>query len=189
MYTMVLLNLVIALQRLLYTAYPSTASNLMNKSVAKTIIFIIGMLFIGIVIIYNTEIVGILWIDSMMSWKIVPGRSRILVRVLKKMSNYAIVVANSLIYVILFLILIKRKILSLKRNREIRMTIQVVCMVVCEMLFCLYWELCNLNGLGVWDFVLTETSCLLFYDVLILPYLILNGQIRGELKSLVKSTS
>ncbi|XGW01474.1 hypothetical protein V3C99_013984, partial [Haemonchus contortus] len=184
-FTMVLLNLAIALHRLLYTAYPSTASNLMKQTVAKAITLIIGIIFILIVVMFNTELVGMRWVDSLMSWASMTSRNYLLVRVLNKTSNYAIGVVNFLIYAVLLLILAKRKILSLKRNREIRMTIQVLCMAVCEMLFFLYWELWNMTGHGVWDLVVAETSSLLFYDVLVLPYLILNGQIHAELRRLI----
>lgn len=51
-------------------------------------------------------------------------------------------------------------------------------MVVCEILFFLYWQFWNMEGYGAWDVVIAETSNLLFFDVLVLPYLILNRYVN-----------
>ncbi|VDO69084.1 unnamed protein product [Haemonchus placei] len=73
--------------------------------------------------------------------------------------------------------------LSFARNNELRMTIQVSLMMVGEMMFFLYWEFIDDRAYEAWGMVINEISNLLFYDMLILPYLILNRNIHAELKS------
>lgn len=51
---------------------------------------------------------------------------------------------------------------------------QVSLMMVGEMMFFLYWEFIDDRAYEAWGMVINEISNLLFYDMLILPYLILN---------------
>lgn len=53
--------------------------------------------------------------------------------------------------------------------------LQVLVMVVFEILFFIYWELWSVDGHGGWDFIIAETSNILFFDALIVPYLLFNG--------------
>ncbi|EYC41000.1 hypothetical protein Y032_0586g333 [Ancylostoma ceylanicum] len=53
--------------------------------------------------------------------------------------------------------------------------LKVLCMVICEVVVFLYWEFIAVQGYGAWDLVIAETSNILFFDVLVVPYLILNG--------------
>ncbi|EYC27760.1 hypothetical protein Y032_0008g167 [Ancylostoma ceylanicum] len=48
-------------------------------------------------------------------------------------------------------------------------------MVVCEIAFFVYWEFSGVEYYGPLEVIMSETVELLFFDVLILPYLILNG--------------
>uniref|UniRef100_A0A7I4YSX1 G protein-coupled receptor n=1 Tax=Haemonchus contortus TaxID=6289 RepID=A0A7I4YSX1_HAECO len=56
-------------------------------------------------------------------------------------------------------------------------------MMAIEVAFFLYWEVSVfLVGFGDLDYIIAETSLLLYYNVLILPYLILNRHIHHEFR-------
>lgn len=52
--------------------------------------------------------------------------------------------------------------------------LQVLFMVVSEILLSVFWEFCISKGYKAWNLVIEETINLLFFDVLVLPYLIFN---------------
>ncbi|RCN51994.1 hypothetical protein ANCCAN_01781 [Ancylostoma caninum] len=60
-------------------------------------------------------------------------------------------------------------------------------MVICEVVVFLYWEFVAVQGYGAWDLVIAETSNILFFDVLVVPYLILNGNIHAQLRNIRKA--
>ncbi|XGW01471.1 hypothetical protein V3C99_013982 [Haemonchus contortus] len=180
-FTIVLLNLVISLHRLLYTAFPLRAGLYMSKTTAKITILVVGATFIFIVAIFNTELLGVRWIDAFMDFMAMSSRNVEIFYIVNKMTNYLVGIVNFAIYTILLLILVKRKMLSFHRNHEIKMTLQVLCMMIGEMLFFLFWELRDAN-FNPWELIISQTSNLLFYDILILPYLIFNGKIHAELR-------
>ncbi|RCN48255.1 hypothetical protein ANCCAN_05670, partial [Ancylostoma caninum] len=90
------------------------------------------------------------------------------------LSNYCVGILNPLAYSLLFLLLWQRKLISFKRNHEIKMTLQVLCMAVCELLFFLYWEFSQVELDALWSTLVDETTNLVYFDVLVVPYLILN---------------
>uniref|UniRef100_A0A7I4YTW6 G protein-coupled receptor n=1 Tax=Haemonchus contortus TaxID=6289 RepID=A0A7I4YTW6_HAECO len=181
-FTIALLNLVIALHRLLITIYPLVATTKTGETVGKMTIFVIGMVYVFFVTLLNTEC-GVCWIDSFMSFMVMGDRDPILFYTINRTSNYLIGIVNFFAYALLLFTLIKKKMLSFARNNELRMTIQVSLMMVGEMLFFLYWEFIDDRAYEAWGMVINEISNLLFYDMLILPYLILNRNIHAELKS------
>ncbi|WKY09955.1 hypothetical protein Q1695_002367 [Nippostrongylus brasiliensis] len=182
-FSIVLLNLAIAIHRLIYTAFPFTASSYLNEHATKTIFFLICTCFVCFVVVLNTPLLGIRWMASAMSWSVMKARNGSLLRLLNRLSNYFVGVLNLVLYTLLMCVLACKRMISFRRNHEIRMTLQVLCMVVIEMAFFFYWEYVDLSGFGLWNLVVAETTNLLFFDVLILPYLILNKRIHTELKS------
>ncbi|WKY09956.1 hypothetical protein Q1695_002368 [Nippostrongylus brasiliensis] len=181
-FTVVVLNLAIALHRLLYTAYPFTASNIVTETTAKVILSIIPLSFTFFLTVLNTELMGVRWVDSLMSWTSMKSRNALLFRIINRMSNFFVGVLSLVLYSTLICVLVYKKMISFRRNHEIKMTLQVICMVVSEILFFTYWELFNMEGYGSWDLVIAEVSNLLYFDAIILPYIILNRKIHDELK-------
>ncbi|RCN51992.1 hypothetical protein ANCCAN_01779 [Ancylostoma caninum] len=173
-FTVVLLNISITFHRLAYTAFPFTASEYLGKTVMKVTLLGIFLFFLAFVVILNTNLLGVRWVDSFMSWASMKSRNPAVFRLLNTLSNYGVGVINIVAYSLLFTLLYKRKLISFTGNHEIKMTLQVLCMVFCEILFFLYWQFWNMEGYGPWDLVIAETSNLLYFDVIIIPYLILN---------------
>ncbi|WKY09951.1 hypothetical protein Q1695_002364 [Nippostrongylus brasiliensis] len=173
-FTVVFNNFAITIHRLIYTAYPFAASSILNKSVTKTILAISCGIFLFFLLSLNTQLMGARWVDSMMAWGIMKSRNVHLFRALNTITNYAVGLINLVCYSALFFILYIRKAISFRRNNEIKMTLQVMCMVTCEFLFFLFWELLTVTNGGVL-LVFAETTNLLYFDAIILPYLILNG--------------
>ncbi|XGW01458.1 hypothetical protein V3C99_013975 [Haemonchus contortus] len=100
-----------------------------------------------------------------------------------RLSNYAVGVVNVTAYTIIFITLFLKGSLTFKRNSEIRMTFQAALVSACELLFFLYWE----HGRALpelWLNTLDGYSMIIYYDVLILPYVILNETVRAEMKNL-----
>ncbi|EYC34010.1 hypothetical protein Y032_0001g199 [Ancylostoma ceylanicum] len=62
--------------------------------------------------------------------------------------------------------------------------LQVLCMASCELVFFLYWEFVPFEVNDIWDAVIAEISNLLHYDVLLIPYLLMNKQIQSQLKNM-----
>ncbi|WKY09948.1 hypothetical protein Q1695_002363 [Nippostrongylus brasiliensis] len=65
---------------------------------------------------------------------------------------------------------------------------QVICMVTCEFLFFLFWEQWTVTHGGML-LVFAETTNLLYFDAIILPYLILNGKIKSQLRAMMKGNT
>ncbi|KAK6029883.1 hypothetical protein OSTOST_03996 [Ostertagia ostertagi] len=134
-----------------------------------------GEIAVLLVAVFNTPLIGVRWIDAFMSFVAMTSRNARAFYIINKASNYLVGVVNFAAYALLLFILVKKRMLSLSRNHEIKMTLQVLCMMVAEVLFFLFWELWDMEETDALYFLLAETSILLFYDVLILPYLIFNG--------------
>ncbi|EYC41001.1 hypothetical protein Y032_0586g334 [Ancylostoma ceylanicum] len=186
-FTVVILNIAITFHRLVYTAFPFTASEYLTKIVMQVILLVAALFFLAIVVILNTDLLGVRWVDSFMSWALMKGRNPSVFRLLNTLSNYGVGVINIVTYSLLFALLFKRKLISFMGNHEIKMTLQVLCMVFCEILFFLYWQFWNMEGYGPWDLVIAETSNLLYFDVIVIPYLVLNRSIHSQLRNLGKT--
>lgn len=127
------------------------------------------------------------------------------------LSNYGVGSINFAVYSLLFALLVRRKLISFKHNREIKMTLQVnpnflktlfhgrfrkgkatkffskylkctsvfkaLCMVVCEFIFFIYWQFSDSESYSPWEVIASEIVELLFFDILILPYLIFNRSV------------
>ncbi|KAK6058931.1 hypothetical protein COOONC_03477 [Cooperia oncophora] len=110
------------------------------------------------------------------------SRNVVLYRVLNTMSNYLIGVVSFVVYAAMLLILAKKKKFSFTGSYEVKVTLQISFMMIGEILFFIYWEFFKLQGYGAWDHVIAETSVVVFFDILIAPFLILNKNIHSELK-------
>ncbi|KAL6724768.1 hypothetical protein Aduo_019625 [Ancylostoma duodenale] len=185
-FTVVVLNIAIALHRLAYTTFPITASSFLGGYVAKSILAAIVLFFVACVSFFNSELMGAYWYEETLSWTSVEGDYEDLFMMINRVSNYSVGILNFVVYTLLVFVLFRKKILSFHRNEEVRMTLQVFCMALLEILFFIYWEFADSSGFVTWDIMIAETSNLLFFDVLVAPYLIFNGRIHAELKRLVK---
>ncbi|XGW01469.1 hypothetical protein V3C99_013981 [Haemonchus contortus] len=144
---------------------------------------VLGIIFVGIVALLNTKLIGVRWIASLMNYVAMKSRSVILFDILNQTTNYVTGVVNIVVNAIMLFTIWKRKMLSSSRNQELKVTLQVSLMMAIEVAFFLYWEVSVfLVGFGDLDYIIAETSLLLYYDVLILPYLILNRHIHHEFR-------
>ncbi|EYC21233.1 hypothetical protein Y032_0020g70 [Ancylostoma ceylanicum] len=160
--------------RFLCTALPFTACSYLSKLLLQVILVGIFLFFLSSLSVLNTELAGVLWVDSYMTWGVKDNASADVYELLNHISNYGVGLINLVAYSCLFALLYRRRLLSFSRNREIKMTLQVLCMVVCEVLFLLYWEFLDTRAIDSWSIVIAETINLLFFDITILPYLIFN---------------
>ncbi|KAL6740933.1 hypothetical protein Aduo_014236 [Ancylostoma duodenale] len=181
-FAVVFLNIAITFHRLVYTAFPFTANEYLSKAVMQVILLGIFLYFLAFIVVLNTDLLGVRWVDSFMTWAHMKSRNPAVFRLLNTLSNYGVGVINIVTYSVLFALLYKRKLISFTDNHEIKMTLQVLCMVFCEILFFLYWQFWNMEGYGAWDLVIAETSNLFYFDVIVIPYLILNGNIHAQLR-------
>ncbi|EYB83854.1 hypothetical protein Y032_0328g2647 [Ancylostoma ceylanicum] len=186
-FTIMILNIALTVHRLAYTAFPLTASSYLNKFVLQGTLLTIFLFFMSILLAMNIGLLGIRWVDAHMTWAIMKSRNPAVVRLFNSLSNYCIGILNPCAYTLLFLLLWQRRLISFKRNHEIRMTLQVVCMAVCELFFFLYWEFSQVELDGFWSSIVDETTNLLYFDVLVVPYLILNENIRSQIKALKRT--
>ncbi|EYC21260.1 hypothetical protein Y032_0020g85 [Ancylostoma ceylanicum] len=139
-----------------------------------------------VVILSNTDLLGVRWLDSLMSWMIMSSRNPYVYWVFNSLCNYVVALVNLAAYSILIALLWRRKLISFTRSNEIKMTLQVLCMVTCEVLFFIFWEFGLPEKFGAWNLVIEETTNLLFFDVLVLPYLIFNKRIHQEIRAIGK---
>ncbi|RCN49731.1 hypothetical protein ANCCAN_04187 [Ancylostoma caninum] len=174
-FTVVLLNVILTFHRFVYTALPFTASNYLRKSLLKIIVAGILLFFLSLVAVLNTELFGVFWVDVIMTWATSKSYAADIYNLINHISNYGVGIINLVAYTCLFAILIRRRLLSFTRNHEIKMTLQVLCMVVSEFLLFLFWEFATMNAFDAWDIIKGETSDLFFYIITILPYFIFNG--------------
>uniref|UniRef100_A0A1I7WQF9 7TM_GPCR_Srx domain-containing protein n=1 Tax=Heterorhabditis bacteriophora TaxID=37862 RepID=A0A1I7WQF9_HETBA len=137
---------------------------------------------------------GMVFIPSMMQWTFTIHEYSGVLYGMNRTSNYVVAIINVVIYPILFIVLYFKKNISLNNTKEIKMTVQVssthknfvvgikkvqiphfqvFAMVFLELLFFSFWEFVpEINNL--WIFLLIENSNLIYFDMLILPYLVLN---------------
>ncbi|EYB91856.1 hypothetical protein Y032_0201g1742 [Ancylostoma ceylanicum] len=188
-YTIVILNILLTFHRLFYTAFPFKINQYLKKSMLQVIIATIFIFFLCFLTVLNTVLLGVTWNDLYIGWELVLTRNPELFLFLNSLSNYGIGCINLVVYSFLFALLFQRKLMSFKRNCELKMTLQVLCTVVCEILLFVYWQFCNVDRSKPWDRIIGETTNLLFFDITILPYLILNGNIHAQLKAIVKPNS
>ncbi|XGW01448.1 hypothetical protein V3C99_013972 [Haemonchus contortus] len=102
---------------------------------------------------------------------------------INRLFNYMIGIVNVTAYTIMFAILFIKGSLTFKRNNEIRMTVQAALTSACELAFFLYWEYGTEGSLSCRRTLATFTM-LIYYDVLILPYMIFNKTVKTEMKNL-----
>ncbi|VDL77248.1 unnamed protein product [Nippostrongylus brasiliensis] len=90
----------------------------------------------------------------------------------------------------MFTVLFIKGTLTFKKNSEIRMTIQAAVVSVFELTFFLYWEYGPSSALPqFWMRTLNSYSMLIYYDVLILPYVVLNKTVKTEMKGIFHGRS
>ncbi|XGW01466.1 hypothetical protein V3C99_013979 [Haemonchus contortus] len=182
-FTVIFIDLVIALHRLIYTTWPFLDSSPIYVPASKAIFSVTGVIFILFVIILNTELIGVRWINSAMGFVAMRSRNILLFDIINKVFNYLSGIVNSFAYALLLFILAKKRMLLFAQNHELKVTIQVSIMMAEEVGFFVYWEFFPVQGYGAgMDILIAETALMLFLDVLILPYLILNRNIHAELK-------
>ncbi|CAJ0603882.1 unnamed protein product [Cylicocyclus nassatus] len=89
-------------------------------------------------------------------------------------SNYLVGVGNVVTYCTLLIVLSVRGKLSFGKGYGIRITMQAALVSVLEFLFFVYWEHFSLETTSEWKIIADHHSTILYYDVLLLPYLLFN---------------
>ncbi|VDO34652.1 unnamed protein product [Haemonchus placei] len=77
-FTVAWINFAIAIHRLLYLIFPLRAGIYISVFTAKVITILIGIIFVGIVILLNTKLIGVRWIASLMNYVAMKSRSVLL---------------------------------------------------------------------------------------------------------------
>ncbi|XGW03825.1 hypothetical protein V3C99_015181 [Haemonchus contortus] len=104
---------------------------------------------------------------------------------LNRLVAYVAVLVNVTAYTIMFAILFIKGSFTFKRNKEIRMTVQAALLSACELAFLLYWRY-GPRAVLSWGRILNNYTKLIYYDVHILPYVIINKTVRTEMKKLFR---
>ncbi|RCN51306.1 hypothetical protein ANCCAN_02672 [Ancylostoma caninum] len=110
--------------RFVYTALPFTANNYLRKSLLKIIVAGVLLFFLSLVAVLNTELFGVFWVDVIMTWATSKSGAADIYNIINHISNYGVGIINLVAYTCLLAILIRRRLLSFTRNREIKMTLQ-----------------------------------------------------------------
>ncbi|CAJ0604345.1 unnamed protein product [Cylicocyclus nassatus] len=180
-FTAVILSMCITFNRLIYTVFPAETIYI-DKKITKIIIGALILCFASEVVLLNTRIMSSRWIPQYMVFAENTWIEENKFPEVNTLSNYVVGIFNLVAYALIFALLTKRRLFTLRRNGEIRMTLQVLIMILCELFFFIYWEHFEMEAYGPLDLILAETSSLLYFDIFALPYLILNENVHQRLK-------
>uniref|UniRef100_A0A7I4YT22 Serpentine receptor class gamma n=1 Tax=Haemonchus contortus TaxID=6289 RepID=A0A7I4YT22_HAECO len=185
----VIANLCLTVHRLFYTLLPFRSQVILTATVGKICIAFIFLFYVAYVAITLTPLACVEFCPAHFFFFFRRATLLLVVARLNELSNYAIGIVNVTAYTIMFTTLFIRGSLTFRRNSEIRMTVQAAIVSACELVFFLYWQYGpSANDYWelpeFWQHTLDGYSMLIYYDVLILPYMIFNQNVKKEIRNL-----
>uniref|UniRef100_A0A7I5EC43 Serpentine Receptor, class T n=1 Tax=Haemonchus contortus TaxID=6289 RepID=A0A7I5EC43_HAECO len=182
-FAFVISSVCLTVHRLFYTLLPLRSHVILTRTVEMICIASITLFYIVYVLITLTPLASLEFCPAVFFFYSDEAPLQTLSVWMDRLFNYAVGVVNVTAYTIIFITLFLKGSLTFKRNSEIRMTFQAALVSACELFFFLYWE----HGRALpelWLNALDGYSMIIYYDVLILPYMILNETVRAEMKNL-----
>uniref|UniRef100_A0A7I4YSW0 Serpentine receptor class gamma n=1 Tax=Haemonchus contortus TaxID=6289 RepID=A0A7I4YSW0_HAECO len=177
-FSFVIANLCLTVHRLFYTLLPLRSPFILTKTVGRVCISSILLFYIVFIAFTLSPLASMGFCPAQFVYVYDRVTSSI-----NRLFNYMIGIVNVTAYTIMFAILFIKGSLTFKRNNEIRMTVQAALTSACELAFFLYWEYGTEGSLSCRRTLATFTM-LIYYDVLILPYMIFNKTVKTEMKNL-----
>ncbi|VDO06070.1 unnamed protein product [Haemonchus placei] len=177
-FAFVIANLCLSVHRLFYTLLPLKSPFILTTTVERICIASIILFYIVFIATTMSPLASVEFCPAHFFFRY--DRTTSLMNLLV---NNMIGVVNVTTYTIMFATLFVKGSLTFRRNSEIRMTAQAALVSACELAFFLYWS-CTPKAELSWRYALDSYTVLIFYDVLILPYVIFNRTVRTEMKNL-----
>uniref|UniRef100_A0A7I4YR39 G protein-coupled receptor n=1 Tax=Haemonchus contortus TaxID=6289 RepID=A0A7I4YR39_HAECO len=186
-FAFVIANFCLTVHRLFYTLLPLRSQFILTTTVERICIASIILFYTAYIAITLSPLASVQFCAAHFFFYF--GRAPLYpaISLLNQLSNYAIGIVNVTAYTIMFATLFIKGTLTFRRNGEIRMTVQAALVSACELAFFLYWEYGPSAALPeFWRRTLDGYSMLIYYDVLILPYMIFNKTVKTEMKNLFR---
>ncbi|CAJ0599301.1 unnamed protein product [Cylicocyclus nassatus] len=178
-------NVCLTAHRLFYTLLPLQARFILKKSILKACILSMIAFYIAYVCFTLTPLASVVYCPAQIFFYFERRRFLGFIQVMNQVSNFVVGVVNVSAYTVMFGTLFLKGTLTFTHNNEIRMTLQAAVVSFFELLFFLYWEYGPSSGLSeFWQRVCDGYSILLYFDVLILPYMISNKSVKSELNKI-----
>ncbi|KAL6741020.1 hypothetical protein Aduo_014318 [Ancylostoma duodenale] len=184
-FSYVIANACLTTHRLFYTLFPIKAQNILTASVLKVCIILIFLFYISYMAFTLSPFASVMFCPAYFFFYVEETQYGQLVYVMNQVSNFVVGVLNISAYCVIFGTLFLKGALTFKKNSEVRMTLHAAVVSLIELLFFLYWEYSVAAVPSeIWKNVSDGYSILIYYDVLVLPYVVLNKRIMSEMKSI-----
>ncbi|VDM66344.1 unnamed protein product [Strongylus vulgaris] len=179
-------NIFLAAHRLLYAIFPFHTQKMLSKNFLKLCIALIIAFYIAYTILIMTPLASVMYCSSQLFFYFDERPLTGLAVKMNQIFNFAAGIVSISLYTIIFATLFLKGNLTFKKNHEIQMTVQAAVVSAIELIFFLYWEYGPpLKIPAFWLYVCDGYTILIYFDVLILPYLILNRSVKTELKNIL----
>uniref|UniRef100_A0A7I4YU42 Serpentine receptor class gamma n=1 Tax=Haemonchus contortus TaxID=6289 RepID=A0A7I4YU42_HAECO len=175
-------NLCLTVHRLLYTLLPLRSQFILTAAVGRICIASIVLFYIVYMAVTLSPLASVKFCAALFYFYAGQAPLQNIISLMDRLLCYAAGIVNVTAYTIMFATLFIRGSLTFKRNREVQMTIQTALTSAFELtLF-----ICSADLVKVlpdyWSVILRHYLFLIYYDVLLLPYLILNETVKAEMK-------
>ncbi|VDL77249.1 unnamed protein product [Nippostrongylus brasiliensis] len=173
-FSFVMSNFCLTAHRLVYTLFPVIAHKVLSKTIGKVCISSIFIFLLVYFIVSMTPLGSTVFCEGLFRFRNEKRLLKPVVSVMNEVSNYLVGIVNVSAYFVIFTTLYIKGRLNFKRNRALRMTVQVAVVSVLELIFYAYWQYRPRLGAPTWRKIMDQFSVVLYYDVLMLPYVVLN---------------
>ncbi|WKY09952.1 hypothetical protein Q1695_002365 [Nippostrongylus brasiliensis] len=184
-FSFVMSNFCLTAHRLVYTLFPVIAHKVLSKTIGKVCISSIFIFLLVYFIVSMTPLGSTVFCEGLFRFRNEKRLLKPVVSVMNEVSNYLVGIVNVSAYFVIFTTLYIKGRLNFKRNRALRMTVQVAVVSVLELIFYAYWQYRPRLGAPTWRKIMDQFSVVLYYDVLMLPYVVLNRSVQNEMRKIV----
>ncbi|XGW03260.1 hypothetical protein V3C99_014894 [Haemonchus contortus] len=183
-FAFVIANLCLTVHRLFYTLLPLKAQFVLTTTVEKICICSIILFYIVYVAITLSPLASVEFCAALFSFHAGRAPLQEVISLMDQVFCYAAGIVNVTAYTIMFTTLFIRGSLTFERNREVQMTIQTALASAFELTFFVCWEILPSVIPDNWRRTVNGYILLIYYDILLLPYMILNETVKTEMKKL-----
>ncbi|PAV58933.1 hypothetical protein WR25_10478 isoform B [Diploscapter pachys] len=168
-------SMTITFHRILVVAFPDYSNKLITERFVKCYLLVYVILYLLCIASSLTPIMGAYFKPGKLNWGLDHAKpySDTVIGTMNIISNYIIGYVNMVVYTVLLAYLFMTKRISFQTATEKRMTIQVALMIIFEFGFYVGFELLNRGDTTGTESLIAQNLNLLFFDSIILPYLIL----------------
>ncbi|XGW01587.1 hypothetical protein V3C99_014035 [Haemonchus contortus] len=176
-FIMVALHVFLALHRFFYTVLPVQAKRFLRRPILKGCITFVIFYYITLFVLTQSDYMGTIFDpEYLFNFVLDLPYARDLL-IMDSVSTYANLIINIPIYVSIFVILYIRKNISCRTSKEIQMTAQISFMVALELIFFYFWSF-FIRDLTELEVLLAQVTTMLYFDAVIVPYVIFNRNVR-----------